>query len=371
MLRKILISVAAILLLGGSWYLSRIMADSKKEVGFNPIDERTAIYVDTVRNQSVPVTISTTGQVLAKEKVQLFAEVQGIMERGQRRFFEGTYFRAGEVLMKVNADEFIASLKAQRSNLYNQIIAIMPDMRLDYPEASATWEAYIAAFDVNNKLKPLPEPRSEQEKYYIAGKQINSAWYSIKNLEVKLDKHAIRAPFNGYVSEALVKEGTLIRPGQKLGEFFSPEVYELPVMVNASFDDLLTLGKKVETHNLEKSKSWAGTITRINNRVDPGTQSITAFIELRGKDLFDGLFLEAELDARAIENAYEISRKLIDGKNNVFLVENNELKKVQVEPVYYNESTVVVRGLPDQSLILSNPVPGAYTGMQVEIIGNK
>lgn len=368
MLRKIIISLVGVLLLVGSWFISQKMAASKKKPVFKANTVSTAVYVEHVKNGEVPLKISTTGQLQAKEKVQLYSEVQGIMERGKRRFFEGTFFKKGEVIISVNREEFAANLQAQRANLFNLIVGIMPDLRLDYPQAAEQWQQYISDFKEDRKLEPLPEPNDEQEKFYIAGKQVYSTYYSIKNLEVKYDKYHIRAPFNGFVSEATVKEGTLIRPGQKLGEFVSPQVFELEVPVNASYEELIKIGKEVKTYNIEKTKSWTGKITRINKKVDPGTQSFLVFIELRGEDLHDGMFMEAELDARAIDNAYEISRKLLGGDQSVFMVKDSVLQKVFVEPAYYKESSVIVKNLPDDATILSNPVPGAYPGMKVEVL---
>lgn len=368
MLRKTLISLAGIILLVGSWMISQKMAASKKRPNYRPNGSVTAVYVQSVNNSDVPVTITTSGQLQAKEKVQLFSEVQGIMERGSHRFFEGIYFKKGEVILRVNRDEFAANLRAQRANLFNLIVGIMPDLRLDYPEAAPAWERYIANFNERNMLAALPEPKSDQEKYYIAGKQIYSTYYSIKNLEVKYDKHDIRAPFSGFVSLALVREGTLIRPGQQLGEFVSPNVYELEVPVNASYENLVRIGKEVTTHDIERKRSWTGKITRINKKIDPATQSFMVYIELRGKDLSDGMFLEADLNARSIENAFELDRKLLASDNSVFIVQDSILKKVTVDPVYYKQSTVVVQNLPEDASILANPVPSAYPGMKVEVL---
>jgi len=371
MLRKIIISALGVLLLLGSFYVSKSLSASKKKPTLNKGTTKTAVYVDEVKNDIIPLKITTTGQLQAKEKVAIYSEVQGIMERGRYRFFEGTNFRKGDILLSINKDEFLASLKAQRSNLFNQIVSIMPDLKLDYPDAASAWEKYIADFDVNKSLPELPIANSDQEKFYIAGKQIYSSYYNIKNLEVRLRKHYIKAPFSGYVAQAMVKEGSLIRPGQKLGEFVSPNIFELEVPVNASFEHLVKVGKKVKTRDIEKTKEWTGVVKRLNKQINPGTQSITAYIELRGEDLFDGMFLEAELDAKEIENAYEISRKLLGGDNSVFYVQDSVLKRTYVEAVHFNQSTVIVKNLPDGIKILANALPGAYPGMKVEVLENK
>ena len=48
-------------------------------------------------------------------------------------------------------------------------------------------------------------------------------------------------------------------------------------------------------------------------------------------------------------------------------VEGNILKLVEVEPVVFNEKTVIVKGLEDGLEIVSKPVAGAYSGMEVTV----
>ena len=71
----------------------------------------------------------------------------------------------------------------------------------------------------------------EKENYFITGRGILSGFYNVKNLEQRLSKYRLVAPFSGVLTEALVTEGTLIRSGQKLGEFIDPTVYELEVAI--------------------------------------------------------------------------------------------------------------------------------------------
>ena len=77
------------------------------------------------------------------------------------------------------------------------------------------------------------------------------------------------------------------------------------------------------------------------------------------------MFLEAELEAKAEQNAYEIDRKLLQEGNKVFLVQDTVLTLADVEPVFFKEKSVVVKGLEDGAVILAKPVPGAFNGMRV------
>jgi len=61
-----------------------------------------------------------------------------------------------------------------------------------------------------NKATPtLPEMSDEKEKFFISGRGIMTSYYNVKNLEQRLSKYRIAAPYKGVLTQALVTEGTL------------------------------------------------------------------------------------------------------------------------------------------------------------------
>jgi len=243
----------------------------------------------------------------------------------------------------------------------------MPDLRLDYPEVFEKWNTYLNAFDMNKSTPALPETMSEKEKYFISGRGILTNYYNVKNLEQRLAKYVIKAPFKGILTEALVTEGTLIRSGQKLGEFIDTGVYELEVAVSKSYSDLLQVSEKVQLTNLDKTKTYMGSVSRINGRVDLNSQTITAFIEVRDANLKEGMYLEANLNAKEEPNAIEIDRSLLLEGDKIFVVRDSILDIISVKPVYFSDKTVVLKDVPDGSTIIAKPVVGGYAGMLVKI----
>ncbi|MFQ5447964.1 MAG: efflux RND transporter periplasmic adaptor subunit [Saprospiraceae bacterium] len=330
----------------------------------------TAVFTKSVRNSRTPITITSSGTLVAKNKVELYSEVQGIFEKSDKPFKPGTSFRKGETLLKINSDEYFATVQAQKSSLYNQLVLFLPDLRLDYPDAFSKWEKYVRAFSMDGPLQPLPEPATEKEKLFVSGRNIFTAWYNVKNMEERLAKYTITAPFSGVLTDAIVNPGTLIRQGQKLGEYIDPGVYELEVAVNAGFMELLKVGKTVALHNLEHTKSWKGKVVRVNGRVNQSTQTIQVFIQVSGKRLKEGMYLEAEVQAKEEENTFEVSRKLLVDGSKLFVVRDSVLEYASVTPVFFKDKTVIVRGLEDGTQLLSKAVPGAYAGMKVKVFEN-
>lgn len=324
------------------------------------------VFTDTVRNQSVPIQVEANGNLVAKERVALFAEVQGVFQGSSHPFKPGQAFSRGEVLLRIDASEYQASVQSAKSNLYNLITAAMPDLRLDYPEIYPKWQAYLNSFDITKGTPVLPEMTSEQERYYINGRNIVTTYYNVKNLEQRLTKYVIRAPFSGVLTEAQVTEGTLVRPGQSLGVFINPRIYELEVAVNKSYSDFLRLGKKVRLENLEGSQVFEGVVSRINAAVNQQTQTVSVFIDVADPGLKEGMYLEAIIEGRAEENAIEIPRKLLTEQGELFIIRDSVLDLLPVTPVFFTDQTVILKGLPEGTVYLSRSVPGSYPGMVIQ-----
>ncbi len=367
-MRKILLALVGVAILVGAYTVAQNMIAGRKVPKPRERKVVTSVFTQAVKNGNIPVTISTNGTLKAKYRLELFSEVQGVFLKGAGEFKPGERYAKGSTLIEINSDEHRASLRSQKSNLYNQVVLLLPDLRLDFPDAFAKWEAYVNDFDLEGELEPLPTPSSAKEKLFITGRNILSAYYAASNLEERLTKYVIRAPYYGVLTQAAVTPGALIRAGQKLGEFINPNTYELEVPINTSFADMIKPGQRVELHNLERTKHYSGKVIRINSIVDQSTQTIQVYILVKGKDLRENAYLEADLEAKEISDAVEIDRKLLINDHQVFFVRDTVLDVMGVEPVFYKERSVVVKGLTDGTKILSKAVPGAYPGMLVQVL---
>ena len=172
--------------------------------------------------------------------------------------------KKNEIFITINNTEYYSSVQSAKSNLYNSIVAIMADLRLDFPDIYPKWEAYLKTYDLEKTTPKLPEINSEKENYFVTGRGIVSNYYSVKNLEQRLSKYTIKAPFKGILTEALVTEGTLIRNNQKLGEYIDPSIYEMEVSLGENYANLLKIGENVKLNNLENTEQFV--------RVHSGTE---------------------------------------------------------------------------------------------------
>lgn len=366
-MRKIILYIIAALLLIGAVFAAKAIIDSKEKPKSEPKKTVKTVFVDTIQNSSISITIPANGNLVAKRRVELFAEVQGVFRYSLELFRSGQEYKRGQTLIKIDANEYEASVQSAKSDLYNQIIAIMPDLRLDYPDVYPKWQNYLDNFDLNGVVPPLPETSTDKERYFINGRGLITAYYNIQNLEQRLVKYRITAPFDGVLTEALVTEGTLIRNGQKLGEFIDPEIYELQVALSKEYSDLLKVGEQVTLKNNKGTQSYKGKVSRINARIDPATQTVSIFIEVIDGSLKEGMYLQANLDAKNEDNAISIDRGLVNDQNEIFVVKDTVLRMLKVKPVYFSDKMAIIKGVPDGEVILSRQVSGAYNGMPVKI----
>jgi len=371
-LREVIQGIATVVIsvafIGGGVIVAKKLAGSKPSLPKSTQGGAATIFTKTVKNESIPVAVNATGSLTALNRVDLFSEVQGVMLPDGGKFKAGNRFSKGQSLVSINSADFKANLMSQRSNLLNLITSALADIRLDFPDSFEKWNNYAKEFDMNTTVEELPKPSTDQEKMFISGRNILSTYYNVKNSELVLAKYNLSAPFNGVLTEASVTPGTVVRPGQKLGSFIEPSVYEMETPVNSSMTKFLKVGQKVTVSATDNSgKTWEGTVIRINNLVDPSTQTRNAYLQVSGKGLEEGMFLEASIAATEIENAIELPRSILMTDNQLYVTDGKTLQQQEVEPLYFTEKTVIVRGLKDGMQVLTKMPPSAYPGMEVVI----
>ena len=324
-----------------------------------------------VTNTTLNATLGVQGRLRAYNKIALFAEVGGTVRETGRPFKEGTYFKKGQVLLRIDNEEARLSLQSQKATLMNAVATIMPDLKIDYPESFATWNAYLQNFNVEDPLPPLPEAADQREKLFVAGRNLYSQYYAIKSLEDRLAKYTLYAPFAGVLTATSIDRGAVVRTGQELGELMATGYYELVATVPLSELNYLQPGGKVDLYSEDIDGNWTGTVRRISDQIDPASQTVEVYVGVSGRDLREGMYLRGDADARQLDNVVEIDRDLLVDETSVYVVENDTLlKSVPVVIRKFDRETVIVSGLPDGAQLLTSDVAGAYDGMRVRREGN-
>ena len=211
--RKLVISaILTILILALGMIAFRSLGSKKAPVKKNFAQTKAlrVVEVSQFSSDNADNNIVIDGRLNSYKTVNLASKVTGQLASSVKAFKKGTYYEKGELLFDIDQREARYNLYALRSNLLNQITQIMPDLKLDYPQAFQNWKNYLDAFNVESSVKALPTITNEQEKYFVASKNIYNTYYSIKSSEARLSDYQIYAPFSGIVTEANVFELSLI-----------------------------------------------------------------------------------------------------------------------------------------------------------------
>ncbi|MCK5537070.1 MAG: HlyD family efflux transporter periplasmic adaptor subunit, partial [Bacteroidales bacterium] len=203
------------------------------------------VSVSTVKNSKIISEIPITGRVSALDYNEVFAEVGGILKPGELQFREGIKFKKGDILLRIDNTEARLNLLAAKSNFMNSLTQIIADIKLDYPDSYKAWERYLAKLNIKKSLTELPEPRSDKEKYFLVARNIYNTFYSIRSQEVRLSKYIIKADYDGIITQANIHPGTLVRIGQKLGEYINPSAYELEAGISQNDLGFVGIGNSV------------------------------------------------------------------------------------------------------------------------------
>lgn len=357
--------IIAIVLLLITIFLFSTISKRKKRVpkAGNEI-VKVAMYT-VVKNKELPIIVEASGQLKSKSTYDIYSEVTGVLKSGTKEYRTGTVFKKGELIIQVDDSEARAQLLSQRSDFQNAVTSMITDIKIEFPKEFSKWEDYLMNLDIEKRIKKLPELSSKKEKYFVSSKNIFTKYYTIKNLEARHLKYKHIAPFTGVVTQANINVGGLVRSGQKIGVFSNTDVFELEVSVKAEDTNHIEVGNTVEIKSSEHKNSWKGTVKRINSSIDLNTQTVSVFIETKGKGLKAGMYLDAYMKSKPMKNVSLISREILHNNTFVYLIKDSTLVEFEINPIKYSEKSVMVDNLIDENFLLSKNILGAHANMSV------
>ena len=362
--RKWILFISGFLVIAISFQLSKKIIDSNPPPRKRAENKTKDVYIKKVVNGKYQVQIPSEGILQAYKRIRITSRVQGLMRAINPLFKPGQEYQSGQIIVKIEPAEFLANVISQRASLFNLITSILPDLNLDFPESYKIWNDYLKKFDLQKGVPQLPK-MNDKVRLFVSGRGVISSYYSLLNLEKILSFYTIRAPFSGVLVNANVTEGSLIRPGQELGEFISPGDYELMVALPKSYLSNIEKGAKVKVKSIDTGQDFFGIVSRINSKVNTQTQSVEVFIRIKDKRLKEGMYMQAYIDAITFDNVFAIDRGLINGSQELFIVKDNKLTLQKVNPIHYTETLAIIEGLLDGQQIIAQPMIGAYSGMEI------
>jgi len=323
------------------------------------------IAVQQFLPQTADNYITIDGRLSAYEQVNLSANVSGILLPNSKITKKGMYFKKGELLFDIDQRKAVFNLHAMRSSLMNAVTLMMPDLKIDYPDAFLNWKKYLDNFDIESPVKALPEIINEKEKYFVGVRNIHNQYYNIKSAETQLADFKIYAPFSGVIAQTNIFPGSMVMPGQALASMINTAHYELEAPITESNLEDVKIGNTVQLTATSGNKQWTGKVVRFGNTIDPATQSIPIYIKVSGRNLKEGMYLKGQIKGTPLSDVISLPKNLIVNQEFVYTLKDSTLHLQKLEIQNRDNKNVYANQFSAETWIVKDDPRGLFAGQKV------
>ncbi len=347
-----------------------------------------AILVDAVRAEarSLNLVVNSQGAVRPRTETTLVSEVGGKVVAVSENFVAGGFFRAGDVLLRIDPSDYETAVKRAQAALASR------QAKLADEQARATQ----AEKDWRNLGRQGNPPDLVLRKPQLADAQANvlAAEADLEKARRDLERTAISVPYDGLLSEKRVDVGQFVSPGTQLGVSFAVDSAEIRLPLSSSdlaFLDLPRATDKQPEDYPEVSlqaevagttKTWAARLIRTEGVLDANSRVLYAVAEVRdpygllGESTQDelrmGTFVRAAIEGRFVDNVVVLPRFVLSNDNTVLVANAErelEVRDVQVARAEPRE-VYLTGGVAAGELVITTNLDAAIPGTRLLISGD-
>ncbi|MDG1900461.1 MAG: efflux RND transporter periplasmic adaptor subunit [Candidatus Marinimicrobia bacterium] len=354
------------------YMLGQISPDAIQEK--DPMD----VNVQILTPIDYQIKIKSTGTTTPITQTVLTSEVGGEVIYRSKKFSEGSSVISGEILAKIDDTD----LQLQYKNALLQLASAEVQFAVQQAEAEIAQEAWDQVGEGIPQELTTKKPQLKQAKaaLEVAKAQVQSA-------EKKLNKTEITAPYTGRIQNINIDLGSTIIPGQPVGSMYTSNEIEVTLSVKDSdlqFLDIPMDGRKLNSDQKSiviikslykgEMQEWAGNLERVDGVIDPMTRMIKLianfknnFIEETKPILPIGLFVEAEINGKQLENIFMIPNSALTPNDELLFLNQDdalEIRKVSVLTKMKNH-ILVKEGMEAGERVVISKLSIATNGMLV------
>jgi len=320
-----------------------------------PVAERRAppepvIEVEAVRMQPVDyrLTIESQGTVRARTESTLIPEVSGRILRISPQFREGGFFETGDVLLEIDPSDYKSAVTVAEANLASARLRLAEE-EASSNQARLDWER-LGIEDAPSRLA-LREPQLA-----LARANVAAAEARLEEARRNLERTRISAPYPGRILSKRADVGQVVSPGNVLAEIYAVDYAEirlpltvkeyamldLDLLASSSGDGAAGIPVSLKTQFGPEEVVWEGHVVRIEGAVDSASRQLYVIAQVddpygehHRRPLKVGLFVEAEIEGKALEDVYVLPRTALREARFVLTLDaENRIHRVPVEPLW-------------------------------------
>lgn len=384
MKKKIIITVTALLVIGGGYAVLN-----------NRNNKDTAsVRMVKISNENISENLKFEGIVNAKKTYGLYKKVPMMIE--EVKIKPGTMVKKGDELIRfsgVGNDGFentgvsnifikLEEKKLEVEVLEKQVTELerrekVVKFQLDNANSTAETMKELLKQDGVSSLeanKYITDAALKDLEYNNVIQDISLAKQRLKiksnslNEELKEMSQNMTAPENGIITEVFVENGMMAMPGKSLLNFASLDSgLEVKVLIPIYQSQGVSTGANVDiiSKGSLEEKKYRGKVVSISSVaqvVKNGNNEeryLTATVKLDGSQgLLPGVNVGVEISGKALNginvvDAFSVIEE--NGKNYVYIVENNRARKVEIQTGIKTLSKYEVLNLPEGMEVVVNP----------------
>lgn len=328
------------------------------------------VEVVEVQKERIPHMVTFVGELEPRKRATITAKVSGLIEHLYVR--EGNYVEKGEVLAKIEQDDYTIALQAAEAALA-EATAHLEQAERDSRRFSELIEK-----------KVISQQRYEEVNtaYKLAQARYQSAQAALENARNQLDNTIIKAPFSGFVTARLKEEGERVRAGMPGKEASVLEMEDISCIRATGYLPEVEIGVMRRGLNAQvkvdalPDRTFAGKVTVVNPRIDPSTRTFMIKVEIRNKDfaLKGNMFARVTI-VKGYHEALTIPREAVLREEGVwlyhcFVAEGGRAQRRVIKPQFTSFPYVEVEdGLKEGEQVIIKGQHLLRGGEALEIIG--
>lgn len=361
-----------------------MIATRRTPASVSPDRPLPVVRVERATPARVQLTVSTRGTVEPRTESDLFAEVSGRVVWVSSRLAAGGFVEPDDVLVRIDPTDYEIGLARARAALSRAT------SELELARASLARHERLLDRGVDSAA--AHEAASNAAR--VAEAMRDDADAALRQAERDLARTEVRAPFLGRIRDKHVDMGQFVARGTPVARVYAVDYAEVRLPIpdaDAAYVDLPIAYRGDEPGTTQPEVilrgnfggheyEWRGRIVRTEGELDPRTRMIHAVARVedpygRGESpdrppLAVGLFVEAEILGRQVDDVVVLPRAALRGDDRVAVVsEDGRLGLRRVEVLKRDrDSVLITAGLAAGEQICTSPLPISVEEMAVRIV---
>ena len=329
---------------------------------------RQTLLVETLqtRIQNETVKIEVAGTVIPAQEIELRTPVNGKILWTSDQFIAGGRVKKGEVLVQIDTNNYTLAIENANAGLAQAQFEY--EMELGRQDIAKREWALLKADDATEQERALALriPHLKASKAALA-----SAKARVRRAELDLGRTTLTAPFNALVRSRYTSVGTQANPQTLLARLAGTDVYHIEASIPMDRLKWISFPGSRATVHSASGGTYQGTVIQLTGSLETRGRMVRILIAVNDpwgaetpieKPLLLGEYVETIVEGSTLENVTRIPRRALREGNVVWLDTDGKLDLQPVEVLFRESDSILVRGLPADSFLITTdiaaPVPG-------------